>query len=351
MTDERKPLDTQLHEMLGDAYDKAQEVVAKEEVKEEVKEVKEEKPKKEAKSPKVKEPKEEKEIEAPETAAEESVETEEITDQSVVKPEVVAPVSQAPDHWSAGAKAHWDKLDPVVRAEALKQQDFVNKLQSRHAQERKKYEAVESVVAPHEGELIQYYGSKENGLKTLFALSDLANRDPVGFIQRFSQQRGIDLRGLVQNQPQRAIDPTVTALQQQIEQLSQHINGMSQSQEKAVMSDIDRSYKDFAANPANKYLNDVREDMAFFIESGKANDWQTAYNMAVKINPAVSELIESEKLSQLEEKRRKEAEEAAAKAQKAKALNVSTKGVVSVTAKSGDWTNTLRETGDKLMGA
>lgn len=353
MTEENKPLEYKLNEMLGDAFDKAnaieEDIEEKEEVEEGAVEEKQEHKKEDLKE-KIRDEKGKFKAEKKakkELAAEDA--PKEDTDLSVSEPEVVAPVSKAPDHWSAGAKAVWDKLDPVVRAEALKQVEFANKLQSRHAQERKKYEAIDAVLEPQRNLLRANYGDEAKGLQQLFALSDFASKDPRGFVQWFAQQRGIDLRGLNQ-QPQQAVDPTINALQQQIAQLTQHISGYEQNQKQAVMSEVERTYQDFANNPANKYLEDVKDDMAFFLENGKAKDWQTAYNMAVKINPTVSEMIEAERLQEAQDKKRKEAELAANKAKKAQSLNVRSNGVVSSSGgSSGSWTDTLNATADRLM--
>lgn len=364
MIEENKPNETKLNELLSDAFDKAtseRETIADDESNKEViekrQEVTEKPEKKETKERgadgkfKAKAEKDPKEQPQEDTPDIEEKSEDEITDQSVEEKEVVAPVSKAPDSWSAGAKAHWEKLDPVVRAEALKQVEFANKMQARYTQERQKYDAIDKALEPQRNLLRANYGDEANGLKALFALSDFASKDPRGFIQYFAQQRGIDLRGLTQNQPQQANYPNLTALQQRIEQLTQHINGFEQTQKEAVYNEIDRTYQEFAANPANKYLDEVRDDMAFFIESGKAQDWQTAYNMAIKINPTVSELVEAEKLQAIQEKRRKEAEEAANKARKAKEMNVKSSGVVKSTEATGSWMDTLTKTADKLMGA
>lgn len=349
MIEENKPLEAKLNDMLGDAYDKAQIVEEKIE-KEEKQEVKEETPKKEAR-PRAKDGKFAKEEAKEEKAVETETAPEETTDQSVSVSDVVAPVSKAPDHWSAGAKAVWDKLDPVVRAEALKQVEFANKLQSRHAQERKKYEAIDAVLEPQRNMLRASYGDEVHGLKNLFALSDFASKDPRGFVQWFAQQRGIDLRGLTQNVQQNAVDPTIRALEQQLKQAVDRINGFEQNQKQTIYSDVDKTFREFAANPENKYLEEVKDDMAFLLEAGRASDWQTAYNLAVKLNPAVSELVEAEKLAAIQEKKQKEAEEAANRAKKAKEINVKTNGVVRTSESKGSWTDTLNQTADRLLGA
>ena len=334
----KKTNEEKLNESLGDAYDKAAnkaEVSQADEA--EVKEdIKKEEPKELEAAPEVT-------VEAPVT---------EVADQSVVEKEAVVE-TQAPTHWSGQAKALWGKLEPLARAEYLKQETVINKLRSQHAEERKRIDTIEAVLEPQRQLLRANYGDEATGLKNLFALSDFASKDPNGFVQWFAQQRGIDLRGLVQNAPvQQAIDPTVNALKQQVDQLNQQLSGFSKQQQQAVLSDVDRSFQEFSAKPENKYLNEVREDMAFFIENGKANDWQTAYNMAIKINPVVSELIQSERLAQDEEKRRKVSEDAANKALKAKAMNFNTKGVaVSASGKTQNWADTVGEVGDRLFGA
>lgn len=352
MTEETKPLEEKLNDMLGAAYDDAvkEDVVEdKSDDKPEAKESEKKETKPRAKdgkfAAKEADVKEDKAVE-PEVAPAET------PDQSVVDTEVVAPVSKAPDHWSAGAKAMWDKLDPVVRAEALKQVEFANKLQSRHAMERKKYESIEQVLEPQRNMLRAQYGDEARGLQQLFALSDFATKDPRGFIQYYAQQRGIDLRGLVQNaQPQQAVDPTITALQQQLQHAMQQINGIEQTNKQALISEVDRSYNEFASNPANKYIEEAKEDMIFLLQNGRANDWQTAYNLAIALNQDLNGRIREEEAGEILEKKRKEAEEAANKAKRAAGVNVKTSGIVKPSESHGSWTDTLSMAADRLMGA
>ena len=346
MPEENKPLEQELNDTLGAIFDKATTVEEPVDAVESVEEPKEEAPVK-AKRVKKEKPAEEaqEEVAAPAT---------EITDQGENEEVVVAPVSKAPDHWSAGAKAHWDKLSPVVRAEALKQVDFVNKMQSRHAMERKKYEAIDQVLEPQRNMLRAEYGDETKGIQQLFALSDFARKDPAGFLKYFAQQRGIDLRGLVSNAPaQQQVDPTIMQLRQQIEALNQQVTGFTQQQQNTVHETVEVAYNEFASNPEYKYFEQVRPKMADLLDANLAKDLKSAYEIAVKIDPVVSELIESEKLAKVQEERQKKAIEAANKAQKAQAMNVTTRGVTSIAAGNGGkkWTDTLSEVGDKVFGA
>lgn len=301
-----------------------------------------------------KEPEEAEEVEEDLTEEESVVEdaTEEVVEDIVEdEPEVVAPVSKAPDHWSAGAKAHWEKLPPDVRAAALKQVEYANSLQSRFDKERNAYEAIEKILEPRRSRLSAMYGNEAKALEQLFALSDFAEKDPRGFLEYFAQQRGIDLRGQAQT-GQQQIDPNVTALQQQLAQTQQSIQSMQQAQNDAVYQQVEQSFNEFVSSNEAPYLEDVKEDMAFLLENGKATSWKSAYDMAIKLNPAVSELMEGQKLKALDEERKAKAKEATEKAKKAQSKNVSSKGVTaSKVDVSGDWMDTVDSVGSKLMGA
>lgn len=324
----KEPVETSLDEALSTAYD---EVTKPEAVDDEVKNV--------APEPKVV------------TAAEPAPEKQDL-DKSVEPKEETAK-SNPPAHLSATTKAIWNDLAPEVRAEYLRQEQVINKLRSEHAKERGRIEKIDSVLSERRQMLAATYGDEANGLKTLFAISDFAGKDPIGFVQWFSKHQGIDLRRLVPQQgQQQPIDPTVMALRQQVEQLNQQLTGFTQSQQNAAMGQVDTMFKEFSSNPEVKYLEDVKEDMAFLLENGKANDFKDAYDKACKLNPQIVELIETEKQAEREAQKRKEAQEAANKAKKANVMNVATKSVATSTSSpKGNWMDTVVSVGNQLYGS
>lgn len=306
-----------LEEALGETYDRMQTAGVsdppkeeiKEEVKEEVKEVTEDKPEK----PRGKDGK----FKGAEDATKELQEG-----KQEAKP---LKVSQAPASWTAEAKAMWDTLPPQIKAEAHRIERDTQKALAKLSTEKKQYEGLETVLAPRRSELAATYGDEATGLKTLFALSDFATKDPMGFIQYFAQQRGLNLASL-NTQPQ-GINPDVAPLLQKINQLEGIVNGLKTNNETAINSQIERTYNEFISNPENIYLERVRDDMAQLLEVGAAKDWQDAYDKACWARPDVRELMLSQQRAFEDQARQKELEEKAKQARRISATNVATNGV------------------------
>ena len=315
MEEEKEKIPT-LEEALGETYDRMHTAEVKEppkeEVKEEAKEITEDKPEK----PRGKDGK----FTGAENATKESQEgTQETTGVKPLK------VSQAPASWTAEAKAIWDTLPPQIKAEAHRIERDTQKALAKLSTEKKQYEGLETVLAPRRSELAATYGDEATGLKTLFALSDFATKDPMGFIQYFAQQRGLNLASL-NTQPQ-GTNPDVAPLLQKISQLEGIVNGLKTNSETAINSQIERTYNEFVSNPENIYLERVRDDMAQLLEVGAAKDWQDAYDKACWARPDVRELMLSQQRAFEDQARQKELEEKAKQARRISATNVATNGV------------------------
>lgn len=254
--------------------------------------------------------------------------------------------SKPPASWSAKSKALWNSLPLDVRAEAYKQEKDVQKMLGKHASELKKYEAYEKVISPRRDKLAAMYGGDDKALEQLFALSDFAEKDPMGFVQYFSQLRGLNLSQ--PNNTQQKQDPNLAAIYKELDALKGYVNQsqMSQKQEEALRkqaleAEIDRQFNEFSSDPQNIHLEDVRDDMAALLQSGAASDFKDAYEKAIWTNPIVREKMMADRAKVENEKRQKEAEEKAKAAKRIQATNVATRGV---TGASPEKPKSIRDT-------
>ena len=156
------------------------------------------------------------------------------------------------------------------------------------------------------------YGSVEQAVQNLFAMSDMATKNPPGFILWFAQQRGINLAQMVgqtsQQQEGQQVQPNPAQqpdpIMQKVSQLETMIQGLLQQTQHAsqapILSEIDR----FAADPAHPYWNDVQDDIKTLLQGGRvqggspSEKLQNAYDMAVWAHPEIRKtLIESQRQS------------------------------------------------------
>lgn len=239
-------------------------------------------------------------------------------------------ISQAPASWTAQAKAKWDSLDPEIKAEAHRIEIATQKAIGKLSAEKKQYEGLEAVLSPRRAELAATYGDEQTGLKTLFALSDFASKDPYGFIKYYAQQRGLDLASLVQQQPtgqRQQVEPTVAPLLQKIQELEGKLSSIEGHQTASINSTIDKSYQSFIENPDNVYFEQVRGDMANLLEANAATDYQDAYEKACWARPDIRELMLLKQREGEDLARQKEIERKAKEARRISATNVASNGV------------------------
>lgn len=239
-----------------------------------------------------------------------------------------APQSQAtapaapPASWSPAAKAQWAALPDAIRAEIAKREvDFSKGIQQKSL-EAKKYEPLEQVIGPRRDVLAAQYGSVENAIGQLFAISDLAAKDPMEFLGWFAQSRGIDLGRIAgaPAQPGQQADP-LSPLQQRVDQLEAFIRAQQHQQTQSQQETLVREVERFSSAPENKYFSNVESHMLALIPSVKAMNptaspqdiLKSAYDQAVWANPETRAALQQEMAQQ------RQAEMAAKAAQKRQA--------------------------------
>lgn len=227
------------------------------------------------------------------------------------KTEVQKPADQAaaaaptpdiapPKDWKGAGKVDWKRLPKAIQQEIS--QEF-----SRSTETHAKLQKLEGAIGVDRSQqLSATYGSVEQGLQNLFAISDMATKNPQGFLLWFAQQRGINLEQMFQSgqqqpgQPAPAQQPDPIA--QRMSQLETMIQGFMQQSQQAsqapVLSEIDR----FASDPAHPYWNDVQDDIKALLQGGRvqgsspSEKLQNAYDMAVWAHPEIRKtLIESQR--------------------------------------------------------
>lgn len=224
-------------------------------------------------------------------------------------------VEPAPMGWRGGAKTKWDKLPQAIRKEIAEDYKRLEEMNG-------KQQRLDQVLTPQRVQALSAnYGSVEQGLGNLFALSDMATQNPQGFLLWFAQQRGIDLTQIAgQGQGEQGeIPQQPNRLEQQVGQLQTLVNNFIQQQTTTKQSEVQQSIEAFARDPAHPYFTDVREDMAALLNQGRAKDLQDAYDKAIWANPDV-------RVSLLEDQQKKATEAQAAQVRRAKEAKVSITG-------------------------
>jgi len=264
--------------------------------------------------------------EEPELVAENSSETE-----VDVKP-------SRPTTWKKEYVEIWDKME---KGQQLEKQDFVkfaeyaNQREAEYKRGVSAYKAeadsarqLTEAIGPYVPELqaqgIHPVAWINNLGRAHMILSKAPYDQKVQMFHRLAQDYGIQLDKNAMQMPEQAyVDPYQQQLMQQLQATQQQVQQLSQIREQEENARLTQEISRVSGNKvAFPHFDMVREDMAQLLERGLAQDLESAYAKAVRMND------EAYKLEQ--EKLLKSASSQASKAQqvaKAKATAVSPKSV------------------------
>lgn len=218
---------------------------------------------------------------------------------------------EAPQGYTAKVKEKWDSLPEEVQAELVKREEDFHKMVTSRDGELNLGREMKEVISPYLP-IIQAEGGTPAGavkdlLNTAYVLRTGSNVQKQAVIKTVCQQYGIDPSTL--NDDQEYVDPTIQSLQQEIANLKKMANPdelISRLQKEQERSTIQKEADAFARDPANKYFDKVKPFMAAFLGEGVAKDYKEAYDMACNAHPEIRSILEAERKTAEQEKRKLE---------------------------------------------
>ena len=268
------------------------------------------------------------EVEKPveiEAATEETQEVEEVHEE---------PALQRPSTWKKEYLPIWDKLtsgEQLTKDEAIKLAQYSNQRESEYKKGVSTYKAEADrakpfveVIAPIEQNLAKRGINPTQYVQNLVRAEQILSNAPYQQKVQIFQQLAADYGIQLNNEGQATqLDPYALQLRNQLNMVNQEVSSIksrfAQEENQRLMGEIERVRSDVEKFP---HFDVVREEMAQLLELGKAQDLETAYKKAVRMNDDVWALEQDRLL--------KEAKQSAIKAQqvqKAKAAAVSPKSV------------------------
>jgi hypothetical protein len=239
-----------------------------------------------------------------------------------------------PSTWKKEYVQIWDKMEAgeqISKEDFTKFAEYANQRESEYKKGVSTYKAeadraksYENAIAPYAQDLqrrgiapTQYI---ENLVRAEQILSNAGYEQKLQVFQKLAQDYGIQLNG---NGQVTQLDPYTQQLMNQLNQVNQEVSSIkgrfAQEENQRLMGEIERVRSNVEQFP---HFDVVREEMAQLLELGKAQDLETAYKKAVRMNDDVWALEQDRLL--------KEAKQSTVKAQqvaKAKAAAVSPKSV------------------------
>jgi hypothetical protein len=237
-----------------------------------------------------------------------------------------------PSTWKKEYVTIWDKMEAgeqISKEDFTKFAEYANQRESEYKKGVSTYKAeadraksYENAIAPYAQDLqrrgIQPTQYIENLVRAEQILSNAGYDQKVQVFQKLAADYGIQLNGSGQVTQ---LDPYTQQLMNQLNMVNQEVSSIkgrfAQEENQRLMGEIERVRSNVEKFP---HFDVVREEMAQLLELGKAQDLETAYKKAVRMNDDVWELEQDRLL--------KDSKQSALKAQqvaKAKAAAVSPK--------------------------
>ena len=250
-----------------------------------------------------------------------------------------------PSTWKKEYVNIWDKME---KGEQIDKEDFVkfaeyaNQRESEYKKGVSTYKAeadraksYENAIAPYAQDLqrrgIQPTQYIENLVRAEQILSNAGYDQKVQVFQKLAADYGIQLNGGQVTQ----LDPYTQQLMNQLNMVNQEVSSIkgrfAQEENQRLMGENERVRSNVEKFP---HFDVVREEMAQLLELGKAQDLETAYKKAVRMNDDVWELEQERLLS-------------SAKQQASKAQQVAKAKAAAVSPKSVTPSGKVAEPGDK----
>ena len=214
--------------------------------------------------------------------------------------EEVKPVTR-PSTWKKEYVTIWDKMEKgeqISKDDFTKFAEYANQRESEYKKGVSTYKAeadrareLENAIAPFQQEFQQQGITPAAWINNLGrAHMILSKSDPaqkMQVFQRLAQDYGIQLNNEGQFvQPQ--VDAYTQQLMNQLNQVNQEVSSIkgrfAQEENQRLMNEIERYRSDVEKFP---HFDVVREEMAQLLELGKAQDLETAYKKAVRMNDDV----------------------------------------------------------------
>lgn len=218
---------------------------------------------------------------------EQPVEVQTEIEQPVVKPR--------PSSWKKDYEQHWSSLDPSL-------QDYLHQRESDYAKGVSTYKnqwdsvaPLVQAIEPFRPILQQHNVDPAQWISNLGrAHSTLALGTPEQKMQMFYQLAN-DYGVPIGEMTGQGSDPQFSMLAQKLNQIENQwssFQNMQQQTEQQVLQSEIQSFKD-----ANPHFDDVRDQMAGLLQAGMADDLQSAYDKAIRLNDDVWGRVQAEKHS------------------------------------------------------
>lgn len=196
------------------------------------------------------------------------------------------------------------------------------------ADKSKGFDKLEQILAPRRQQLAMDGMDDSTAVGQLFALSDFANTDPIGFVKYMLEARQIPLAALSDPGGQAPADPQLAAMQQKMQGFESFLTQQQAQAQQQAESVINTDVESFAK--AHEFYAELESEMIPVVAALRQHDpnlsntdaLSKAYKMAIAANDGVSAKVEAAKAAKADVDNVAMAKARAAKSKKAAGSNV-----------------------------
>ena len=203
---------------------------------------------------------------------------------------------RAPASWRPEAKAEFDKLSPVVKAEVAKREEDILRGIGEYKAAATFGQAVDRAISPYTPLL------RQHGIDPVRHVSELMEvHKSLAFgtpqqkqetLATLAKNFGVELSPSQSLEDSPYVDPEVASLREQVtklqsfqQQLVNQQTAAQQQQIQQIRQTLSTELNTFAADPEHAFFDEVAPDMAMLIQSGRATSLKQAYDLALRMSP------------------------------------------------------------------
>jgi hypothetical protein len=238
--------------------------------------------------------------------------SDEVTEAFADNNEQEVAVKPRPSSWKKDYEEHWGKLDPTL-------QDYIQQREADYAKGVSTYKNQWDMAAPIMESISQFapllqqrnIDAKEWVDRLGKADMMLTRGSPEQKLQMFAQlanDYGVNLGQLT---GQSGYDPQFSQLAQELNQIKNQWSSFQSQQEMIEQTQLQGEIASFKDD--KPYFEEVRETMAGLLQNGMANDLQSAYDKAIRLNDDVFQRVQSQQTGKSEAAQREKVAAAKAK--------------------------------------
>lgn len=211
-----------------------------------------------------------------------------VVDKGTIKPPLPSYTASAPpSRFSPDAKEAWAAAPEPVRAEVARMEKELTAGFEKHR-----------AAAERDGSIAEFHDLAAKGgttvkeaLSKYVGMENQLRADPLKGLEIICQNAGLSLRevaahimGQTPEQQASQSDTTMRELRAEIAELKKSVGGVTQTFEQQRTQTTQENVTKFAAD--HPRFEELSDDIAFFLKSGRTKDLAEAYGLAERLNPA-----------------------------------------------------------------